>query len=212
MFALGARIVSEHEASLVTACRTLIREDDARRDEHVDDLCQRLAALGLLGLGRVRSGWLLESSGYVPHPTDPRTLNLLADLVIGVAMFERLVGRKAIFDEDGLALFHGPGGQSALLVASGQGVMSWERATAQIARRQRDLVRRGRTVDGAVAAGIVGSRDAVAVPENIAGAVDKTSVAAGQTSETSGAAGQPPEILSIEELRARPDLADRLVA
>lgn len=202
MFALGARVVAEHESRLLIACRALIRDDDARPDEDFGGVCQRLSGLGLLGLGRVRARWFLESGAYMPHPTDPRALDLLADLVIGVAMVERLIERTARLDEDGLLHFEGPEGPSTLLVASGKGVMGWERASAEIARRRRELMRRNRTVDGAVAAGIVGSRNEVAVPENIAGDVDDNSVAAGPHAE----------ILSIEELRAQPGLAQKLVA
>jgi hypothetical protein len=202
MFALGARVLIQHKTLTERACRDLISADPSRSNENTEPVCERITALGLSGAGRLRARWFLEQGAYMPHPRDGRTLNLLADLVLGVAMLERLVQREARFDDEGLAVFQGPAGHTSVLIASAQGVMSWERTAAEVARRQRALARSSRTVDAVFVGGIVGSRDQVAVPENIAGEVDNTSVAAGHS----------PEILSLDDIRARPELVQGLVA
>jgi hypothetical protein len=197
MQALAERVVKAHILTLEEGCGQLMAQNPGWTPEDVASLTRRLSALGLVGLGQLRARWLLKRSGYEPHPRDVVVMNLLADLIVGLALLERLAAREARFDQDGLAHFSGPEGSSVLLVVSGQGSMGWERIEAEIETVRRSHRRRGVTVDAVLVAGVTGGREDVVVPQNIAGQIDPASVAGTRL----------PAIITPDELRAAPDLA-----
>jgi hypothetical protein len=202
MHALGDRVLRDHIAKLEAACASLLQANPGWPTESVHSVCERIQQLGILGAGEIRARWFIEHGSYRPHPRDAVNLDLLADLVIGLALLERLRGREARLDHEGVANFDGPEGPTAVGLVSGRGSRDWVRVEGDIARLQRDFKRRGRSLQAVVAAGVTGDREAVVVPNNIAGDSDSTSVA-GATAV---------DIITPADLRAGPDLARRLVA
>lgn len=202
MHALGDRVLRDQKAKLEAGCASLMHANPGWPAESVGSVCSRLAQLGVLGAGEIRARWFIDEDNYRPHPRDAVNMDLLADLVLGLALLERLRSREARLDNEGLANFDGPGGPTSIAVVSGRGSRDWVRIEGDVARRLRDLKRRGRSVQAVLATGVTGNRESVVVPENIAGERDPTSVAG----------TDPLDIVTPADLRAAPDLARRLVA
>jgi hypothetical protein len=202
MYALADRVLRDQMAKLEAGCASLMQGNPGWPKESVMGVCDRLRQLGLLGVGEMRARWFIDEGRYRPHPRDAVNMDLLADLVIGLALLERLRSREARLDSEGLANFDGPEGPTSIALVSGRGSRDWARIEGDIARLQRDLRRRGRSVQAVVATGVTGNRESVVVPENIAGEPDPTSVA--------GLALV--DIVTPADLRATPELARRLVA
>ena len=117
-------------------------------------------------------------------------------------MLERVTGRRARLDEEGLLYFEDARGTTVVLIGSGMGWMRWERLDAELDRRIEECRERGRHVTVALVSNVTGSREDVVTPDDIAKDVDPTSVA--------GAART--DLVTTDELRADPDLALRMVA
>jgi hypothetical protein len=202
MHALGDRVLRDQMAKLEAGCTSLMQANPGWPTESVVSVCGRLGQLGLLGAGEIRARWFIDQRNYRPHPPDAVNMDLLADLVIGLALLERLRSREARLDNEGLANFDGPEGPTSIALVSGRGSRDWVRIEGDIARLQRDLNRRGRSVQAVLATGVTGNRESVVVPDNIAGEPDPTSVAGAATVD----------IVTPADLRAAPDIARRLVA
>lgn len=200
---LTDRLLLAHRADIEDTCQAMIDEHgwDA---EDVSSVCGRLLDLGLSGFGRLRARWFMRRGSYAPHPREPETLRLVADLVIGVAMVARLTGRAVRFGEDGILELETQAGQrAALVVCSGGGSRRWSAVEAEVDMRRRAAERRGQRVRAALVAGVVPHR-AEAAPESIvAGDVDAESIVVG---------GDVLEMRTVDEIRERPDLAEALVA
>src|SRR5436190_2542314 len=122
--------------------------------------CEHLVQLGLAGVARLRARWFMRGGSYAPHPRDPETLRLVADLVIGVAMLARLTGRMARFNEDGIVELEAEQGhRDTLIVCSGGGSRRWPAVEAEVDLRRRAAERRGRRVHAALVAGVEPRRE-----------------------------------------------------
>jgi hypothetical protein len=152
--------------------------------------------------GRIRAGWLLSDSPYLPA----REVNWhwLADLLLAVGLVERTTGTQATFGEDGLLELRRDGRVLALIIlAHGCGFQRWLIVEGQIQR-----LRWSRTRDPrprfAIVAGIPDGRPtSVAPPGNILFEEGETSIIMADAS---------PRMLSVDELRHQPVLARRLVS
>jgi hypothetical protein len=196
---LADRLMSEHRASIEHECQSLIN-DLGLEHEDVPGVCERVFALGMLGLGRLRATWMLHERRYLPHRDF--VVRLLADVLLCIAMIERLTGSRARFDEDGLVEFSDGNRVVELVVCSGNGWMRWAQMEASVAFRLERLAREGRRPALALVSGVVGGRVRLATPESIAGEADADDVTVGAQGLT---------IVTVDEFRERPDLARQVI-
>lgn len=132
---LSDRLVKEHVAQLREAVEQKVQQDGLRPEE-VQPLLDQLLALGLIEFGELRSDWLLHSERYTPF--NSYTPGLLADLLLALAMMERISGTQAAIGDRGLVEFRRDGRVvTAFLVASGRGHRKMSALEAEIARRER---------------------------------------------------------------------------
>lgn len=199
---LGARVLEEHRNELERACRTLISAEGWTDDDPAD-LCTRLAALGLVGLGQLRARWTLDPAPYAPRRTI--TVEWLADLLLGVGVIERVTGARATFDEDGvveLRRHHRVLGSIAL--ASGRGTKRWlslEADFSQNAHRRRNREPEPKFV---LVSGVQGSRpSSVAPPKDVAIGEQEANIING---------GRELRLVSVDDIRARPEIAREMAA
>ena len=194
---LAARVVKEHRAATESTCQELI-VDNELEDEDVQGLCERLALLGLVTLGRLRASWLLEKRSYLEH--QEATLRQLSDLLLAVGTIERVSGTVAHFGADGLVRFVGTDRQVVCIICSGGGSRNRTGMETEVAfRRNRSSLPEP---SFAVVAHFAGT-GAWATPKDLIGVVPENDVAR-------GAAGFPS--LSLSELRAGPERIRELVA
>ena len=176
MRALAQRVVEEHRASVENDCAAL-SEELGMEAEDVGDLCSRLAEIGLLGLGRLRAAWMLGSGSYLPYE-EGTPLRLFCDLVLGVQMVERVSGRQARFSEDGLVEFLGDGYVTQVMVCSGGGWRTGALIEAELSKRRKTMVPKGRVPPVALVAGVASSPD-IATPSDITADTDPNDLVSG---------------------------------
>ncbi len=199
---LGARLLEEHRHELDLACRKLITEA-GWEDADPGDLCQRLSDLGLIGLGEVRARWTLDPAPYAPRHSV--AVDLVADLLLAVGFVERAVDGHGIFDPDGIVeLRRGNEILGSITVASGRGTKRWDAIEAEIGRHRHRRRRRVESPRFALVSGVEGSKPLqVAPPSNIVLEDSAASIIDGDTTL---------RIVSVEELRASPNIAQEMVA
>lgn len=201
MSQLADRLVEEHRNELYAACQRLIAAE-SWDDPDPRELSERLAALGLLSLGRVRARWSLDSSPYVPRHLV--TVDWLADLLLAVGLIEMNTGAHAAIDDDGvIELRRGDRTLGSVIMASGRGVQRWLALEAEIGRHAFRRRRRDPSPRFAVVGGVQGERPAqVAPPSNVVRGDEQESIVSGPGLF---------ELVSVDELRGSPDLAPGLV-
>jgi hypothetical protein len=134
MHELSQRLLMEQVSQLRHAVGQKI-QNDGIPPENVSDLLDRLNALGLVKLGKLRAHWLLHEKPYCP--ADPNAFGLIADLILALAMIARVSGAEAVIVEDGLVEFHRDGRTvAAYLVASGRGHRGRVALEADVGRRR----------------------------------------------------------------------------
>ncbi len=196
---LAQRLVEEHRAALEQDCAALIKDLDIETED-VTDLCGRLSEIGLLGLGRLRAAWMLDSGSYLPHsPGTP--LHLFSNLVLAIRMVERVSGRQARFDEDGLVEFSTDGYVTRVMVCSGNGWMTGARVEAELNKRRQAMQRLGRAPLVALVSGVEPGPD-TATPSNIAGSSHPDDLVTGPSLL---------RIISVHELRSDPSLVRQVI-
>ena len=190
---LADRVVEEHRAELERECAGLA-QDLELADEDVASTCERLSALGLVGLGKLRASWLMVTGPYQPRTTEQ--LRLLSDLILAVAMIERVAGTEATFSDEGVIEFVGVARTVRILLCSGGGWMT--RAYAESKARGRiDKLTRGRPGPLVTIIGGVSDGDPpAATPDNIAGGRKEADIIAG--TETC-------KLLTLGRIRTHPD-------
>lgn len=200
--AIGLRLLEEHRVELERACSALIAEE-GWQDADPSDLCQRVARLGLLGLGELRARWTLDPARYVPRRSVAATW--VADLLLGVGVIEHAADAHAVFDADGVVELRRDDRTVGLMhVASGRGVKRWLALEAEINQHEHRIRAREQPPRFALVSGVVGTKPgAVAPPGNIAVGDEEATII-----------GEPaaPQMVSVDELRAAPTLALRMVA
>jgi hypothetical protein len=193
---LGARLAAEHHHGLENACSSLL---DANADWHPEDfgrICQRVAGLGLIGLGAVRARWTSANRKYQPNR---KVLpEHIADLLLIVALIERVSTADATIRDDGLVEFWQDQRRIAVVAfGSGLGFQRW----SQTARSLQPV--EGPQPTFAVAAGFIGAPDLAATPPDIVrGTVVRDIVAGTNTIR----------VVSADDLRSDPSQLHNLVA
>lgn len=201
---LGNRVVKEHRAGLERACAEMSKQNEWA-EENVAATCDRLCSLGLVRLGKLRASWLLRDEPYAPHPAAPESERLLADLIIGIAILERLTERTARFGEDGFVEMEME--QRApipVLLCSGGGSSRWARLEGEVRFLREKASEHRRAPHGALVAGVVGGRVSVAPPPNISGQRPSDDLVSGADEEFT--------IVTVDDLRGDPTTALRLIA
>jgi len=199
---MGERLLEEHRHGLESACRTLIA-DAGWDDPDPTDLCNRVAALGLRGLGEVRARWTLDEAPYAPEHSVATPL--VADLLLAVGVLERAGGCQAVFDSDGIVeLRRGNEVLGCIAVATGGGFKRWdalEAAVRQHHHRRRARVESPRVV---LVSGVAGTKPAHIAPPS--------SIVPEETADSIIDRGASLRLISAEELRASPGIADDIAA
>lgn len=201
---LGGRLVKEHRAALERTCTEMSKQNEWD-EEGVGATCDRLCLLGLVRLGRLRATWLLRDEPYAPHPGAPESERLLADLIIGIAMLERLTERTARFDEDGsVEMETDQRAPIPVLLCSGGGSLRWARLEGEVRFLREKVSGHRRPPRGALVAGVVGGRVPVAPPPDISGQRAANDLVSGADDEFA--------IVTVDELRLDSTTASRLIA
>ena len=99
---LAQRVVVEHREELRAAC-LILQESEGWEPEDVDQLCDRVLDLGLLGLGQLRARWLLSDMPYIPRYMS--NVSHIADLMLVVRLIERRSTTSAKLGSDGVVEF-----------------------------------------------------------------------------------------------------------
>ena len=199
MRALAQRVVEEHRASLERACGKLAEELD-QQGEDVSGLCRKLAGIGLVRLGKLRAAWMLDKGSYLPH--DPGIpLRLFGTLVLGIRIVERVSGHQAGFADDWLVEFSQERQVTRVMVCTGDSVMTVARIEVELRKRQHILRERGQATSIALVGGIESGTN-VETPNDIVANPDPDDLLTGPGHL---------RILSLDELRADPELAHEVV-
>ncbi len=197
---LGARVAAEHSLSLEDACRTLCAEhgwtDEA---EHAGSLCAKFTATGLVRIGMLRAGWLLDQEAFAP---DDARRELVADLLLAIGLIERELAAAARFREDGVVEFERDGTVVASVVlASGGGSRRWAALEPRVRSIVDDLQPESRPAY-AVLGGVQGARpEHIAPPEDLISGHVRENIINGPPSI---------EMVTIDELRDNADAIRRL--
>ncbi len=132
---LSQRLLKEHVYRLEQAVVQIIR-DNQLLTEDVTDLLTRLQALGLVKLGMLRAHWLLHDKSY--YPVEAIALDLVADLLLAIAMIARVSGTVAVIIEDGVVEFHRDGRTVVVyIIASGRGSRGRSAIEAKVELRRK---------------------------------------------------------------------------
>ena len=198
MHALAERVVEEHRAAVERDCGDLSR-DLGIETEDVADLCGRLAGVGLLGLGRLRAAWMLDSGSYLPYEQGA-PLHNFSHLVLAIRLVERVSGRRARFDEDGVVEFSQGGYVTRVMACSSGGWMNGARIEVELSKRREAMQRQGKAPSVALVWGVGYSLD-MATPSDIVGDSDPNDLVTGPAYL---------RMVSISDLRADPDLVQQM--
>lgn len=203
MLALSGRLVLAQVDELLTAAAALAAREGWSNSAPAN-LRARLGLLGLVGLGELRARWLFDDAAYLPQRAlDPE---LWADLMLAVGMIEDIAGYSAVFDAEGPVDFLGQGQLIAsITIASGRGTMRWGALEARLhqqASRRGVAARRPRF---ALVGGVASPRPAnVSPPSDLLRGESSGESILGEDSL--------PRLVSINELRASPELAKKMIA
>ena len=196
---LATRVLVDQQASIGHACQQFIDNHQAS-PESVGKLDEQIGGLGLMRLGKLRARWLLEDSNYAPHGADQA--KWVADLLLCVALIERMTGTEAVLHEDGVVEFwRGTQQESSIILGHGRGTCS---NAAIEARLGVDSFRQPHRVAPRFALVCGVTRTPMTAPRDILGDIDKTDIVTAGT--------QPIELVLSQELRRDPVLANRLIA
>ena len=199
MRALSQRLVEEHRAEIKSVCDGLIAQL-AIEPEDVAEVCDRLAELGLLELGKLRAKWMLEEKTYMTFQRG-NDLRLFSTLVLAVRMIERVSGRQAQFGRDGLVEFSLDGDTKRVVVCSGCGWMDNALVQKRLSWWLEDSLPQGRPPSVALV-GSVRPGPGAETPTDIVVETDPNDVIVGDRSI---------QIFGIEELWAKPELVDEVI-
>jgi hypothetical protein len=193
MVELADRVVIEQLARLRRAI-TDFEQQHSLTAEDSTSIFEVLERLNLLQLGTTRARWLLRQDAYLPARTVD--IRLLADLAQGASLLARELGVVFVGDSEGRLQMRRDGQVLAVMVpASAAGVLDW--AGFEAAAMQPRGFRRHLSADPVIllAAGVTGSRAAIAPPENLVDDEDAEDTASGFLR---------PIIIDVNQLRADP--------
>jgi hypothetical protein len=170
MEALSSRVLEEQRAQLHRECIALAHAEGwSISPAALALVTQTIVKLGLLGLGYLRSRWMLANDRYLPARATQ--LPLLADLVLVVELIHRFSGADVQFQDDGFVTFFvAENVLTVIRCVSGRGTRRWSSLEAELSpHRKRWLARRPRPAL-IIASGVVGSPpDSSPMPANVTG-------------------------------------------
>jgi hypothetical protein len=194
MRALGMRVAQAQAGVLEQAARGLVA-DHGVGDEEVEPLLKRLAGAGLLYLGELRAKWALDQQKPYRNAGEINAENV-GDLLLGIAMLERLTSCEACFVEDGLLELVRDGSSVALIaVASGLGIAAWATAEQRLRAAQGQHTALALHPTFGLLAHVKARPEAIAPPADIVAAKPPESIVTGP--------GVFP-IFELEQLRSEP--------
>lgn len=204
MALLAERVLKRHTDQILDACRAMIASEGLADDDPAG-VCSQLGELDLLGVGKVRARWMLDMRQCY-RPQLQTDVDLLASLLLAIALIEKQTDTEAVFHDDGVVEFRQNGrARSSILVASGRGSRSWSAVETEI--RQEPFPRERRAIEPryGLLGGVEGAR-----PKDIA---PPPQLVVDEGSEADSILGGGELLLvSVEELRKTPELALELVA
>ena len=192
-------VIKEHLVAIAGSCDELTQEMQVEAED-VADICQRLMQLGLVGLGRLRSAWMLENTPYTAYQQG-LSLRLFSSLILGVRLLERLIAREARFGKDGLVDFFRDGYATRVMVCSGGGTRTRPMVEAEIEKRYRSMRVQGKAPSFALIAGVEHGPEG-STPRNIAVETDPDDLVAGVGDF---------HFLYVSEIRSDPATALRVI-
>lgn len=200
MSTLSQRLLVEHASRLQSAAAAIVcREGFASEDLGV--LMERVYELGLEKFGRLRASWLLHEKPYLPD--DELTRELVADLLLALALVARQSGTSAVLCEDGIVEFRrGHQTVAALVLATGKGTRGRSALESQLSVQQRTYRARSTRPSGAV---IAGTREGVGSPVS-----PPSDVVVGDTSSSIVFGSSSLPIFHVEALRRDASLCRRM--
>jgi hypothetical protein len=207
MVALSARLVLVHLDQLEQSCQQII-EREGWDDSAPKNLRERLSGLGIVDLGRLRARWLMSKAPYAPglDPEGTRAA-FMADLLLGIGLIEKGTDGTAVFNPDGIVDFIDQAEElvGSLAIASGRGEMRWGALEAELhQQRSREGVA-ARKPRCALVSNVLGSHsEEVAPPEDVSGE--------DPSAESIVGTGGPLRVVSVDQLRGEPGLAEELIA
>lgn len=201
MNSLSQRLVVEHRNELERYCKALVAEQSLD-EEDSEAICEKLARLGLLSMGRVRARWLLQPSQYTSR--DPTRQAWLAHCVLIIALIERIGDCQANFRGDGIVEFRdGTRIIANLLVAHGKGIDNWATLQDKIRRSEDGWDFMSPRPVHAVVIGPSGGKDlTTAAPGDIVGETQEYSLLTGRDEI---------ELILAEDLRNNPNLVEKVL-
>ncbi len=201
MQALGERVAQAQAGALEKAAKAVVKEHGVVEEEMMP-LLERLAHAGLLYLGELRAKWTLDpKKAYCS--ADEVNAESVGDLLLGIAMLERLTGCEANFVDDGLLELVRDGSSVALVaVGSGQGVAAWTTAEQRLRGVQGQHAALALSPTFGLLAHVKARPEAIAPPADIVAAKTPRSIVTGP--------GVFP-IFELEQLRSEPSEALALV-
>jgi len=189
-------VMAAIDADCIDLCARHGWADDAA---HAADVSRRLHEMGIVGVGRVRAHWLMESEPYVP---DDSRRQLIADLLLGIALLEQSGSVKASFRDDGLVHFQQNGGATMRLrPASGRGTLRWSALEPLIIQSVKGMKRADQPTH-VLASGYVGGRSPSIPPDDLITGDASDDIVTGRSGLS---------IVTVDEIREDPVLAARLV-
>jgi hypothetical protein len=202
---LAARVLARQRDELYDACRAIMERENLE-DDDPKAVCGRLTQLDLVGVGEVRARWLLERrQRYAPQGGSD--IELIASLLLAIALIERGTDTEARFASDGVVEFIKEGRiQASLLFASGRGTRGWRSVEADLSDPVFDRIRRMAEPRAAIIAG-VGARQEVAPPPKLIGEENDEAAADSLISND-----ETLLLRSVDELRTNPGLAQEMLA
>jgi hypothetical protein len=201
MRALGERVAQAQAGALKQAAQRLVKEHGVGAEE-VEPLLKRLAGAGLLYLGELRAKWALDPQKPYCNAGEVNAENV-GDLLLGIAMLERLTNCEARFVDDGLLELVRDGSSVALVaVGSGLGIAAWTTAEQRLRAAQGQHTALALHPTFGLLAHVKARPEAIAPPADIVAAKTPGSIVTGP--------GVFP-IFELEQLRSEPSEALSLV-
>jgi hypothetical protein len=203
MAQLADRLSAQLRIALVEACTELCTSNSwPDETAFIDGMCGVFFDRGLVDSGKQRAKWLLHDRSYVPD--DEYTRAFIAYLLLGLGLAQRQIGSALTIRHDGVVEFRQGGRISgSCLPISGEGTRHW----SAIEPRVQEALRHTPAYEMPVAVllgGMQGTLPAqVTPPEDVAREEIEGDIAGGSLS---------PTYVTVDELRADPTVAQRMVA
>lgn len=156
---LSQRLLVEQASRLRAAADEMVRRENLY-PEDLTPFLDRLRAIGLVNMGRLRACWLLHTKEFCAESSAPR--EPIADLLLAAALIARMTETQATLSPDGVVEFRrGDRTVATYLLASGLGTRGRVAIETELRAKQRRLRGRAGPPSGAI---IAGTRDRAATP------------------------------------------------